>query len=71
VRGAVAPGFDVVREAFERLLADGVESGAAGAAFHEGRMPSHDLARAYATTRIGDYDRALSFEASLLAALGA
>jgi hypothetical protein len=34
-------------------------------------MPSHDLARAYATTRIGDYDRALSFEASLLAALGA
>jgi hypothetical protein len=29
------------------------------------------LAWAYATTRIGDYDRALAFQASLLAAIDA
>ena len=34
-------------------------------------VPSHGLAWAYATTRIGDYDRALTFEASLLAAVDA
>jgi hypothetical protein len=34
-------------------------------------VPSHGLAWAYATTRIGDYDRALAFEASLLAAVDA
>ena len=38
VDGKVAPGYEAVREAFARLLADGVESGAAAAAFHDGRM---------------------------------
>lgn len=38
VDSEVAPGFEAVREAFARRLADGVESGAAGAAFHDGRM---------------------------------
>jgi hypothetical protein len=36
-----------------------------------GRCRPHGLAWAYATTRIGDYDRALAFEASLLAAVDA
>jgi CubicO group peptidase (beta-lactamase class C family) len=34
-------------------------------------LPSRSLAWAYTTTRIGNYDRALAFEASLLAALDA
>lgn len=38
VGGEVAPGFEAVREAFARRLADGVERGAAGAAFQDGRM---------------------------------
>ena len=34
-------------------------------------LPARGLALAYATTRIGDFDRALAFEASLLAAIDA
>src|SRR5215203_1235858 len=38
VDGEIAPGCEAVREAFARGLRDGVESGAAAAAFHDGRM---------------------------------
>lgn len=74
IAGAVAPGFEGVRSAFERCFA---ELGETGASFpRAGRRalgmtgPTLGLAEAYVTRRLGTPDRADALDAALRAAIG-